>query len=87
MYLIAACVLAVVDALAIAALAAVVFRRQRVGPGRDVAAGDDVVVSGLAARVLHVDGEWIKLRLTWESGSPIVTAPRSAVIARWTDAR
>jgi hypothetical protein len=52
-----------------------------------VAAGDDVVISGLAARVLHVDGEWIKLRLTWESGSPIVTAPRSAVIARWTNAR
>ena len=67
--------------------AAVVLRRSWARPVHSVAAGDDVVISSLAARVINVNGEWLKLRLTWEAGSPIVTAPRSAVIAKWTDAR
>jgi preprotein translocase subunit YajC len=76
-------------ALAVLALSVVVVAlvRRRLAVMRLTAAlkpGDDVVLSGgIAGRVLLVDGDWIKLRLSRERGSPVVTALRSSVAARW----
>lgn len=50
----------------------------------EVKPGDDVVTSGgLAGRVVKIEGDWLRLRLTRERGGVHATVLRSAVVGRW----
>ena len=79
-----------VAALALSVVAALLIRRRLavMHLGAALKPGDDIVLSGgIAGRVLLVDGDWIRLRLTRERGAPVVTALRAAVVARWEEER
>ena len=77
-------------ALALGVVVAVLIRR-RLAVMRLAAAlkpGDDIVLSGgIAGRVARVDGDWISLAVTRGRSAVVVTALRSAVVARWEEER
>jgi preprotein translocase subunit YajC len=82
--------LVVVSVAGVALMLAVVFlvaNNRRARP-IEVKPGDDVVTTGgLAGRVVKIEGDWLRLRLTRERGGVHATVLRSAVVGRWEGER